>query len=78
MSATMAKDKRPNDPPTHQDDPILTPEEVGRRLGKTGVTIRKWIQDGLLESLPTPSGLRGVRTSEVNKFLGGSAITKRV
>lgn len=61
-------------PPTHAEDPILTPEEVGRRIGKTGQTVRNWIRDGLLEVVRMPNELPGVRQSEVNKLLAGSAM----
>lgn len=55
--------------PTAEDDPILTPEEVGRRLGKSGTTIRRWINDGLLDYVQNPKGLPGVRQSDVNRYL---------
>lgn len=64
----------PDDPLTHEDDPILNLSEVGRMIGKSPQTIGRWCQDGLLRCLPLPNGLRGVRKSEINKFLGGSAL----
>lgn len=66
------------EPKTHQEDPILTLSEVGRQLGKSDMTIRRWVHDGLLQSIRMPSGLPGVRKSEVNKFLGGSALQTEV
>lgn len=63
---------------THQEDELLTPSEVGRRLGKTHTTIMRWIEDGLLEAIELPSGLRAVRASQVNAILNGSQITGRV
>jgi excisionase family DNA binding protein len=67
-----------SNPPTHEDDPILTISEVGRQLGKSPQTIARWCRDGLLAAVRLPSSLFGIRKSEVNKFLGGSAIEKRV
>ena len=78
MTATMAKRKNESEVPTHEEDPILTPEEVGRRLGKSGTTIRRWIHEGLLTFVPNPRGLPGVRESQLNQFLGGSALNKTV
>lgn len=65
-------------PPTHSDDPLITPEEVARRIGKTGPTVRQWIKDGLLKAIRQPSGLFMIRTSEVNKLLGASALQTTV
>jgi excisionase family DNA binding protein len=66
------------DPPTHQDDPLLTPSEVGRQLGKSPNTIVNWIRDGLLNAVRMPSGLWAVRKSEVNKLLTASALEKQL
>lgn len=75
----MAKERtRQTDPPTHEEDPLLNVSEVGRQLGKAPATILNWIRDGLLNAVRGPSGLWSVRKSEVNKFLGGSALDKRV
>lgn len=65
-------------PPTHEDDPILTVTDVARQLGKSHTTISRWVNDGLLVAIRQPSGLWGIRRSEVNKFLGGSALQKEV
>lgn len=70
--------RQPMSPPTHDEDPLLTLEEVARQIGKTGPTIGRWVNDGLLECIRLPSGLRAVRQSTVNAFLGGSAIKDRV
>ena len=81
MSTVMKEQPKINEsinPPTHEDDPILTISEVGRQLGKSAQTIARWCKDGLLSAIRQPSGLFGVRKSEVNKFLGGSALEKRV
>lgn len=63
---------------TVEDDPFLTPEAVGRKLNKSGVTIRRWIRDGVLTGIRYPSKFGrssfGVRTSEVQKFIDGSAM----
>ena len=55
---------------THMEDPILSLSEAARMMGKSSGTVGRWIHDGLLECIRMPSGLRGVRRSEVNKFLG--------
>lgn len=65
-------------PPTYEEDPILNPNEVARQLGKHRNTILNWINDGLLVAIKGPSGLWGVRKSQINKFLGGSALNTRV
>jgi len=65
-------------PPTHKDDPLLSPTDVGRQLGKSPQTISRWIQDGLLKAIPLPGGRVAVRKSEVNKFLGGSALQRQL
>lgn len=64
-------------PPTHEDDPILTISEVGRQVGKSHTTIARWVHDGLLKAIRMPSGLLGIRRSEVNAFLGGSALPQK-
>ena len=66
------------DPPTHEEDPILTLTEVARQLNKHPTTIKQWVIDGLLQAVQMPSGLYAVRKSEVNKFLGGSALQQQV
>jgi hypothetical protein len=59
---------------TENDDPLLTLSEVGRAMNKSPQTIKRWVMDGLLRAVRLPSGLPAVRRSEVNKFLGGSAL----
>ena len=67
-----------NAPLTSEEDELLSPSEVGRRLGKHPSTILRWIEDGLLQAIRLPSGLWVVRASQVNQILSGSAITGRV
>lgn len=57
-------------------DAPLNLSEVARLCGKTQPTIKRWIIDGLLTAIRMPSGLYGVRRSEIQKFLGGSALGK--
>ena len=59
---------------THEDDPFLSVTEVARQLGKSPQTIGRWINDGLLNGVRRPNGIVAVRQSEVNQFLGGSAL----
>ena len=61
-------------PLTHEEDPILSGTKIARMCGKTPQTVGNWIRDGLLKSIRLPSGLPGVRQSEVVKFLGASAL----
>lgn len=67
-------------PLTHEEDPILTLSEVGRQLGKHHTTIARWCHDGLLKALRIPGTVNiwGVRKSEVNKFLGASALDVQI
>lgn len=66
------------DPPTHKEDPMLTLSEVARQLGKHPSTIGRWVADGLLKAVPLPGGRLAIRKSQVNQFLGGSALQKEV
>lgn len=65
-------------PLTHEDDPFLTPAEVGRQLGMSAQTIGRWIQDGLIIATFFPNDRWKVRKSEVNRLLRGSSINKQV
>lgn len=60
------------DPPSHDDDPLLSPAEVARRMGRHPQTITNWLNDGLLEHTNEPGGRRRVRLSVVNRFLRGT------
>ncbi|MGH9931694.1 MAG: hypothetical protein ACREA9_21030 [Pyrinomonadaceae bacterium] len=72
---TRAATAAPNDP----DDPIITMATAGRALNKHPSTIARWIKDGLLNAIRMPSGIFGLRRSELNKFLGGTSLpTKEV
>ena len=62
---------------TTYDDPLLTVEEVARRLRVEATTIRRWIQSGTLHAVPLPhknerTSYR-IRQSEVNKILNTPA-----
>ena len=76
---TMPK-KRSNDtqrPLTHIEDPILSLREAADQFGKSAQTVGRWIHDGLLRVIRLPSGMPGVRQSDVDAFLGGSALEKK-
>jgi len=66
--------------PTHKEDEILTPNEVGAMVRKSGNTIRQWIKDGLLEAIKYPGrvGQFGVRKSEAMKLISNSALADKV
>jgi hypothetical protein len=64
------------DPPTHEDDPIITLAEVGRQTGLSRSTISRWVQSGAFEAekiLRKPNGLPAIRQSAINTFLAGTA-----
>lgn len=65
-------------PPTHEEDPLLSPSEVARAIGKHQNTIYNWIRDGLLKATRHPTGRIVVRRSEVNKLLANSALETQV
>ena len=64
--------KKDKDKPEY--DPPLTLSEVARMCGKHPNTIKRWCIDGLLEAVRLPSGLLGVKRSQVMAFLGASAL----
>lgn len=61
-----------------KDDPIVSQAEAARQLCKSTSTIQRWCDDGLLLTVRMPSGLRGIRQSVINSFLGGTEIHTRV
>lgn len=76
-SATTAKSSAVTDT-RHVDDPLISLAEFARRLNKHHSTIQRWAADGLFEWVRAPSGIKSVRTSVANTFLGGTAIERRV
>lgn len=74
----MAKDKQEKKDgfTTHQEDPMLTLAEAGRRVGRSANSIKNWINDGLLRSVRDPSGLSRIRQSELEKFYGATALAE--
>lgn len=67
-----------DDPLTHQDDPFMSPAEVGRQIGMSPQTVGRWIVEGLIVATFFPNERWMVRKSEVNKLLRGSALNKQV
>ena len=59
---------------THEDDPLLTCSVVGKMCGKHRSTIGLWVKQGLLPAIKLPSGVPAIRLSDVDKFLGSSAL----
>lgn len=58
-------------------DEIITMAEAARALNKSPQTVARWIQDGLLNAVRMPTGIFHLRKSELNKFLGGTALPTR-
>ena len=67
-----------NEPATHKEDPLITPTEVGRMIGKSHITVLNWIRDGLLAHVRYPDGRFVVRRSVVLKLLRNSAFSEKV
>ena len=70
--------KRPTKPATHKDDPVLTPGAVGRIIGVSAQTVRRWIRDKMFrheDVVRKPSGLFAIRLSAVERVLSGMSIT---
>lgn len=76
----MAKTKllEPQAPPSHEDDPLLSPAEVARRLGRHPQTVWNWIREGLVEVVKQPGESIRVRQSVVNRFLRGTNLQKEI
>lgn len=68
-----------DEPATSLDDEIITPNQVGLLIGKSGQTVRNWIRDGLLTYVRFPGspGSIGVRRSEALKLIHNSALATR-
>ena len=62
---------------SHAEDPLMNLSEVARFCNKDPSTISRWVRDGLLRCVWSPSGLPAVRRSEVVKFYGGSALADK-
>lgn len=77
MSKAKANEKITDDPiAADRDDPLLTVSEVAEAVRKHPDTIRRWVTDGLLRAIRLPSGLFGIRKSELDKFIGASALAE--
>ena len=61
-----------------EDDAPMNLSEIARACGKSPQTIKRWIMDGLLRGVRMPTGLYGVRKSELRKFLGASALQTKI
>lgn len=47
----------------------LTPNEVGKRLGCTGVAVKRYILQGKLRAAKAPNGYWWVKGQDLDKFL---------
>lgn len=61
----------------HREDPLLSASEAGRLIGRTHTTIRRWISEGLLESVRDEKGLNRIRKSALIKFTGVTAFGRK-
>lgn len=52
------------------DSPIITLSEAGRQIGKSSSTMSRWVQDGLIPSVRHPTGLPGIRQSDLDALYG--------
>ena len=59
----------PTELPTHEEDPILTYSEAAEQIGKHRTTVARWVNEGLIKAGKHPSGLPGIRQSQVDKIL---------
>lgn len=59
---------------THDEDPILTLTEAARQIGKHRTTIARWINDGIIKAGKHPSGVPGIRQSQVDQILSSFPI----
>lgn len=57
-----------------KEDPLLTATDVAEMFSVDPRTIRRWIDEGLIRSVPLPSGVKRVRMSEVQKYLSSDAV----
>jgi excisionase family DNA binding protein len=53
-----------------EEDPLLTPAEVGERFRVDRKTVGRWAVAGLIDELRTPGGHRRFRESDVRRMLG--------
>ena len=71
-----------NEPPAKPaassvDDPILSFTQAGLLCNRSATTIRRWCDEGLISYVRFPGipvGRRGIRTSTMNRFLGGTNV----
>ncbi len=67
-----------DEPPLHTDgdpdDPILYPSAIAKLCNRHPSTVRRWLYDKLIKPVRIPSGLLGARRSEVEKFIGTTAL----
>jgi len=48
---------------------LLTPEDVGERLGVSAQTVRRWIADGRVEAFRLPSGQYRIDEEQIESRL---------
>lgn len=77
MLPTMPIEGPKNNFVAHRDDPMLSMSEAGRLIGRTHTTIRRWIDDGLIDAVRDVRGLRRVRKSELIRFTGVTAFARK-
>lgn len=77
MTRVQKPNQVPPKPAESTEEEMLNLADVGRMVGRTAQTVGRWCNDGLLNCRRLPSGLRVVPRSEVEKFIGGSALATK-
>jgi predicted site-specific integrase-resolvase len=54
---------------THNEDPILTLSEAAKQIGRHRTTLARWINEGIVKAGKHPSGVPGIRQSQVDAIL---------
>lgn len=62
-------------------EPLMGADEVGKQLGFSGLTIRRWAREGRLPAIAIPFGISGktiyrFRASELTEYLQSRRVGK--
>ncbi len=61
----------------HREDPFLNLSEAGRLIGRSHTTIRRWLDDELIECIRDERGIRRIRRSALIRFTGITAFAAK-